>query len=49
MFEDLFKSREALRAIIDGLGGLDDPPISEDLPNLTASGIRTLIRRFYSE
>ena len=49
LFEDLFKSREALRAIIDGLGGLDDPPISEDLPNLTASGIRTLIRRFYSE
>ena len=42
-------SREALRAIIDGLGGLDDPPIAEDLPNLTASGIRKLIRRFYNE
>lgn len=49
LFEDLFKSREALRAIVDGLGGLDDPPIAEDLPNLTASGIRKLIRRFYNE
>lgn len=49
LFEDLFKSREAIRAIIDGLGGIEDPPIGEDLPDLTASGIRKLIRRFYGE
>lgn len=41
---DLFKSREALRAIIDTLGGLEDPLVN-DLDNLTASGIRKLIRR----
>lgn len=44
LMEDLFKSREALRAIIDTLGGLEDPLI-DDLDNLTASGIRKLIRR----
>ena len=43
--EDLFKSREALRAIIDTLGGLEDPLVN-DLDNLTASGIRKLIRRY---
>lgn len=43
LMEDLFKSREALRAIIDTLGGLEDPLV--DLDNLTASGIRKLIRR----
>jgi hypothetical protein len=42
--EDLFKSREALRAIVDALGGLEDPLVN-DLDNLTASGIRKLIRR----
>jgi hypothetical protein len=45
LFEDLYKSREALRAIIDALGGLDDPLVN-DLDNLTASGIRKLIRRY---
>ena len=44
LMEDLFKSREALRAIIDTLGGLEDPLVN-DLDNLTASGIRKLIRR----
>lgn len=44
-FEDLYKSREALRAIIDALGGLDDPLVN-DLDNLRASGIRKLIRRY---
>lgn len=44
LMEDLFKSREALRAIIDTLGGLEDPLVG-DLDNLTASGIRKLIRR----
>lgn len=44
LMEDLFKSREALRAIIDTLGGLEDPLVG-DLDNLTASGIRKLISR----
>lgn len=44
LMEDLFKSREALRAIINNLGGLEDPLVN-DLDNLTASGIRKLIRR----
>lgn len=44
LMEDLFKSREALRAIIDTLGGLEDPLVG-DLDSLTASGIRKLIRR----
>lgn len=44
LMEDLFKSREALRAIIDTLGGLEDPLVN-DLDNLTASGIRKPIRR----
>ena len=45
LMEELFKSREALRAIIDTLGGLEDPLVN-DLDNLTASGIRKLIRRY---
>lgn len=45
LMEELFKSREALRAIIDTLGGLEDPMVN-DLDNLTASGIRKLIRRY---
>lgn len=45
LMEDLFKSREALRAIIDTLGGLEDPLVN-DLDSLTASGIRKLIRRY---
>ena len=44
LMEDLYKSREALRAIIEALGGLEDPLVN-DLNNLTASGIRKLIRR----
>lgn len=49
LMEDLYKAREALRAIIDGLGGVEDPPIGEDLLDLTPSGIRKLIRRYYCE
>lgn len=45
LMEDLYKSREALRAIIDTLGGLEDPLVN-DLDNLTASGIRKLIKRY---
>ena len=47
LMEDLYKSREALRAIVDTLGGLEDPLVN-DLDNLTASGIRKLIRRYLS-
>ena len=45
LMEDLYKSREALRAIIYTLGGLEDPLVN-DLDNLTASGVRKLIRRY---
>ncbi len=41
--DELYKSRAALEAVIDSLGGLDDPLV--DLPDLKASGIRKLIRR----
>lgn len=43
LMEDLYKSREALRAIVDAVGGLEDPVV--DLDNLTGNGIRALIRR----
>ena len=42
--EDLYKSREALRAIVDAVGGLEDPVV--DLDRLTGNGIRALIRRY---
>ena len=44
LLEDLYKSREALRAIVDAVGGLEDPVV--DLDNLTGNGIRALIRRY---
>lgn len=43
LMEDLYKSREALRAIVDAVGGMEDPVV--DLDNLTGNGIRALIRR----
>ena len=43
LMEDLYKSREALRAIVDAVGGLEDPVV--DLDSLTGNGIRALIRR----
>lgn len=43
LMEDLYKSREALRAVIEAVGGLEDPLV--DLDNLTGNGIRALIRR----
>ena len=43
LMEDLYKCRVALEAVIDSLGGLEDPLI--DLPDLKASGVRALIRR----
>lgn len=45
LMEDLYKSREALRAVVDALGGLEDPLV-DDLPDLTPSGVRKLIRRY---
>ena len=44
LMEDLYKSREALRAIVDAVGGLEDPVV--DLDRLTGNGIRALIRRY---
>ena len=41
--DELYKSRAALEAVIDSLGGIEDPLV--DLPDLKASGIRKLIRR----
>ena len=43
LMEDLYKSRGALRAIVDAVGGLEDPVV--DLDRLTGNGIRALIRR----
>lgn len=43
LMEDLYKSRAALEAVIETLGGLEDPLV--DLPDLKASGVRALIRR----
>ena len=47
--EDLYKAREALRALIDALGGLDEVLVEDDMNQLTGNGIRKLIRRVYSE
>ena len=43
LMEDLYKSRAALEAVIESLGGLEDSLV--DLPDLKASGVRALIRR----
>lgn len=43
LMEDLYKSRAALEAVVESLGGLEDPLV--DLPDLKASGVRALIRR----
>lgn len=42
---DLYQSREALMAVIDMLGELDNASV-EDLDNITVSGIMQLIRRY---
>ena len=47
LFEDLYKAREALRALIYALGGLDDVLVEEDLDKLSGNGIRKLLRRYY--
>lgn len=43
LMEELYRSRKALEAVIESLGGLEDPIV--DLPDLQAEGIRKLIRR----
>ena len=52
LMEDLYKAREALRALIDALGGLDDPLVA-GFDGVRAEEIRSnfrkLIREVYSE
>lgn len=43
LMEDLFKSREALRAVIDALYGLEDRLVDE-VYNIPAKNLRALIR-----
>ena len=43
LMEDLFRSREALRALIDELGGLEDPLV-ENI-EISSSKVRELLRR----
>ena len=47
-FEDLYKAREALRALIYALGGLDEVLVEEDLDKFTGNGIRRLIKWYYN-
>lgn len=42
LMEDLFKSREALRALIDELGGLEDPLVEST--EISSSKARAVIR-----
>lgn len=52
LFEDLYKAREALRAVIEDLGGLDDPPIAGfdgARDNELRSYYRRRIREVYCE
>lgn len=44
LMRDLYQSREALKAVIEALGGLEDALV-EDIDKITVSGIRQLIRR----
>ena len=43
LMEDLFRSREALRALIDELGGLEDPLVEN--VEISSSKVRELLRR----
>ena len=43
LMEDLFRSREALRALIDELGGLEDPLVEN--VEISSSKVRGLLRR----
>ena len=45
LMRDLYQSREALKAVIEALGGLEDALV-EDIDKITVSGIRQLIRRY---
>lgn len=44
LFEDLFKSREALRAVIEALDGLDDPLVA-GFDGVRANEIRSYYRK----
>lgn len=48
LFTDLYKAREALRAIIEYLGGLEDPPIA-GFDGVRANEIRSYLRRLIRE
>lgn len=48
LFEDLYKAREALRAVIEALGGIDDPPIAE-FDGSRACELRSSYRRLIRE
>jgi hypothetical protein len=43
--KDLYQSREALMAVIEALGGLEDALV-EDIDKTTVSGLKQLIRRY---
>lgn len=44
LMRDMYYSREALRVVIEALGGLDSPLV-EDADSISVSGLRELIRR----
>ena len=48
LFTDLYKAREALRAVIEYLGGLEDPPIA-GFDGVRANEIRSYLRRLIRE
>lgn len=48
LFTDLYKAREALRAVIEYLGGLEDPPIA-GFDGVRVNEIRSYLRRLIRE
>lgn len=48
LFTDLYKAREALRAVIEALGGLDDPPV-DGFDGVRAKELRSFYRRLIRE
>ena len=45
LMRDMYYSREALKAVIEALGGLDSKLV-EDADSISVSGLRELIRRY---
>ncbi len=48
LFTDLYKAREALREVIEALGGLDDPPV-DGFDGVRAKELRSFYRRLIRE